>query len=166
MNAGLEKTAGPKPELLHLYLSPGHNYFGHHGQPPGQHAIVEVRELRCLAGRGIEGDRFLDHRPDFKGQITFFADEVYQDLCGQFGILHLPPSVFRRNVITRGVDLARWIGAEFAVGDVRFFGTEECRPCGWMEEAFCPGAEAALRGRGGLRARILSDGILRVSGGQ
>jgi MOSC domain-containing protein YiiM len=38
-------------------------------------------------------------------------------------------------------------------------------PCFWMDKAFAPGAEEALEGQGGLRARILTDGILRVDGG-
>lgn len=156
------ETPPTRLELLHLYISEGHNYVGHHGQAAGQHPITEVTELRCVAGRGIEGDRFFNHHEDFKGQVTFFADEVYQSLCAQFDVWDKPPSVLRRNVITRGVDLVQWVGAEFEIGGVRFFGTEECRPCYWMDQAFCPGAEAALRGRGGLRARILIDGVLRV----
>jgi len=64
----------------------------------------------------------------------------------------------RRNVLTRGVDLPALIGREFELQGVRFVGTEECRPCYWMDHAIAPGAEAWLRGRGGLRARVVSDG--------
>lgn len=151
-------------ELLHLYISPGHNYRGQPAGSPGEHPVREVDEIRCVAGRGIEGDRYFDFKPDFKGQITFFADEVYRALCEQFGQRDKPPSVFRRNVITRGADLESLIGREFEVQGVRFLGTESCKPCFWLEGAFCPGAEAALKDRGGLRARILSDGVLRVAG--
>lgn len=151
-------------ELLHLYLSPGHNYRGHHGRPAGAHPVLEVDTMRCVAGRGIEGDRYFDYEPDFKGQITFFADEVYRALCEQFGKHDQGPSVFRRNVITRGVDLESLVGQEFEVQGVRFLGVESCKPCYWMDQAFGPGTEAALQGRGGLRARILSDGVLRATG--
>ena len=65
-----------------------------------------------------------------------------------------PPSVFRRNVITHGADLNELIDREFEVQGVRFYGTAECTPCYWMDRAFAPGAEAALLGHGGLRARI------------
>jgi MOSC domain-containing protein YiiM len=149
-------------DLRQLYVSPGHNYFGHHGRPAGENPMREVREARCVAGLGIEGDRFFDHDANHKGQITFFTEEVYQSLCKQFGIRDKPPSVFRRNVLTRGVDLNKLIGREFEVQGVRFLGTEECRPCYWMNQAFCPGAEVALRGRGGLRARILTTGALSL----
>ena len=149
-------------ELLHLYISPGHNYREHHGRLAGTHPVIEVNEMRCTAGRGIEGDRYFDYQPDFKGQVTFFADEVYRSLCDQFNQRDKPPSVFRRNVITRGVELESLVGREFEVQGVRFLGVESCKPCYWMDQAFCVGAEAALEGRGGLRARILSDGVLRV----
>ncbi len=145
-----------------LFLSPGHNFRGHHGGPAGTHPTQEVREIRCLAGRGIEGDRYCDLKPDYKGQITFFASEVYQDLCRALGVTDRGPAVFRRNVIVEGVDLNTLIGVTFELQGVRFEGSVECEPCAWMDQAFGPGAEAALRGRGGLRARIRSDGRLRV----
>ena len=148
--------------IQHLYISPGHNFIGRHGQAAGAHPAVEMSEIRCLAGRGIEGDRFLDYKPDYKGQITFFAQEIYEELCARFDVWDQPPSAFRRNVITSGVDLNSLIGQEFAIQGVRFLGTVECSPCRWQDAAFAPGTEAALQGRGGLRARILCDGVLRA----
>ena len=148
--------------ILHLYISPGHNYFGHHGRAPSQHGIVECDQIVCQAGRGIAGDRFEDYRPDYKGQITFFASEVFAQLCALFEVWDKPPSVLRRNVITAGVDLNELIGEEFTVQGVRFLGVCECTPCYWMDQAFAPGTEEQLKGRGGLRAKILTDGILRV----
>ena len=126
--------------------------------------MLAQREITCLAGRGIVGDRFLDFKDDYKGQITFFAREVYDQLCTEFDVQDRGPDVFRRNVITVGVDLPSLYGQEFAIQGVRFLGTGECAPCSWMDAAFRPGAEARLKGCGGLRARILSDGVLRIGG--
>lgn len=123
--------------------------------------LIYFEELHCLAGRGIRGDRFFDHKENYKGQITLFADEVYRALCEKFQVRDKPPSVFRRNVITRGVDLNSLTGTEFEIQGIWFSGVEECKPCYWMDQAFHAGAEAALKGWGGLRARILSDGVLR-----
>ena len=149
-----------------LLISPGHNFFGHHGQPAGGHVTREVAELRCLAGRGIEGDRFLDYKSDYAGQITFFEAEVFEGLCAALGLSEATPAGLRRNVITRGVDLMALAGKEFCVQGVWFRGAGECRPCYWMDAALAPGAENWLRGRGGLRARILTDGRLRLGAGQ
>ncbi|MBI3875321.1 MAG: MOSC domain-containing protein [Verrucomicrobia bacterium] len=146
--------------MLHLYRSAGHNFVGHHGQPPGTHPMEEVDALECVAGRGVVGDRYFGHAENYKGQITFFATEVYDSLRAELRVFDKPASVFRRNVITRGLDLNALIGVEFALQGVRFIGVEECRPCYWMDHAFGPGAEAALHGGGGLRARILRDGWL------
>jgi MOSC domain-containing protein YiiM len=149
-------------KVCHLYISPGHNYFGHHEQPPGEHPLVERAEIRCAAGRGIEGDRFFDFKDNYQGQITFFASEVFETLCDQLGVSGKSPGLTRRNVITEGVDLNSLIGAEFEIQGVRFAGTAECSPCHWMNQAIAPGAEMALQGRGGLRARILTSGIIRI----
>jgi MOSC domain-containing protein YiiM len=147
----------------HLYVSGGHRYFGRHGKDPLDFPPVEVDEAECVSGRGIRGDRFFEHRADHKGQITFFSMEVYDLMCASLGILDRPPSVLRRNAFVRDVNLGSLIGATFSLQGVVFEGMEECRPCYWMDRAFGPGAEVFLKGRGGLRARILTDGPLRLS---
>jgi MOSC domain-containing protein YiiM len=146
--------------VCELYISPGHNFFGHHEQPPGEHPLIERSELRCLAGRGVEGDRFFDYKENYKGQITFFSSEVFEELCRQLAVHDKSPGAARRNVITAGVDLNSLIGKEFEIQGVRFSGEAECSPCYWMDKAIAPGAEEFLKGRGGLRARILTDGVL------
>lgn len=122
--------------------------------------MIEVPAIECIAGHGIRGDRFFDYKNNYKGQITFFSGEVFDELCANFERTNTAASVLRRNVITRGPDLRELIGREFEVQGVRLLGTEECRPCYWMDRAFLPGTEKFLRGRGGLRARILSDGVI------
>ncbi len=148
-------------EILHLFISPAHIYVGHYGGPSGTTPMVEVPQIDCVAGRGIRGDRYFDHKPDYKGQITFFEIETHRRLCEKFAVTNLGPEVYRRNVLVGGRDLNELIGKEFEIQGVRFLGTEEAKPCFWMDEAFGPGAEEALRGKGGLRAKILSDGVLR-----
>ncbi|MEM7144323.1 MAG: MOSC domain-containing protein [Verrucomicrobiota bacterium] len=149
--------------VLHIYICPQHIFKGHHGKPPGETPIEEVDSIECVAGSGIKGDRFFDHKPDFKGQITFFDHAVYQRLCDTFGVHDKNPSVFRRNIITDGADLNTLIGQEFELQGLRFLGTEECSPCYWMNQVFHEGAEDALKGHGGLRAKIISGGTLHRS---
>ncbi len=146
--------------IEHIYISPGHNFFGHHGREPDDHPLVEVEEIHCLAGRGIAGDRFLDFKPDYKGQITFFDMDVYGELCRRLDIFDKTPGALRRNVFVRGLDLNSLIDQTFSIQGVAFSGSAECKPCYWMDRAFGPGAEAFLVGRGGLRARILTSGTL------
>ena len=148
-------------EICHLYISMGHNFVGHHGLEPDTHPVSEVAEIECVAGRGIRGDRYFDFKDDYKGQITFFSLDVFGELCSAMQLRDSSPAPARRNVITCGVDLNKLIGLEFDIQGVRFFGMEECRPCYWMDRAFAAGAQEFLKGRGGLRAKILCDGILR-----
>lgn len=145
---GLGRRGEPTISIARMYVSPGHNYFGHHGKPPSENPLYAVSEVRCVAGRGIVGDRFFDHKQGYKGQITFFAMEVYEALCDTLAIMDKHPGVFRRNVITRGVDLNEWIDREFEIQGVRFRGVAECSPCYWMEKAFGPGRRRRWRAAG------------------
>jgi MOSC domain. len=122
--------------------------------------MIEVAMIECVAGRGIRGDRYFDFKDDYKGQITFFSRNVFDELCAALDIHNCSPAAARRNVIICGVDLNELIGKEFEVQGVRFYGTQECAPCYWMDRAFAPGAENLLKGRGGLRAKIVRGGEL------
>ncbi len=148
-------------EVRHLFISPGHNFFGHHGQPAGDHPVLEMDQIDCVAGRGIRGDRFFDFKPDYKGQITFFSQEVLEALRRELGLTGARAAATRRNAVVCGVELSDLVGKEFEIQGIRFAGVEQCKPCYWMDSALGPGAEAWLQGRGGLRARILTDGVLR-----
>lgn len=151
------------PSVRHLYLSPGHNYFGRHGMAAGEHEVVSVESVECVAGRGIVGDRFFDYKPDYKGQITLFSLEVFADLLTATGApAATSPAAVRRNLFTEGIDLNTLVGREFTVGPVRLLGVEECKPCYWMDSAVGPGAELSLKGRGGLRCKILTSGTIRA----
>jgi MOSC domain-containing protein YiiM len=148
--------------IRQMFISPGHNYFGHHGRPADDFPLEEVDEIECVAGRGIPGDRFYDYRPNYKGQITFFSREVFDRLSAAFPLIQKGPGALRRNVIVSGANLNALIGEEFELQGVRFLGTAHCKPCYWLDDAFCPGTEAWLKGNGGLRAQILTNGWLKV----
>ena len=129
------------------------------------HALFR-REVEKLGGKLVEdtdlavGVVFMPRGNKY--QISA-SQTIIEQACAQFGIHDKGSEIFRRNIITEEVDLNTLIGTEFEVQGVRFFGTQESAPCHWMNTAFAPGAEDALKGRGGLRAKVLSDGVLRVS---
>ena len=150
-----------KVEIRHMYVSAGHNFVGRHGKGSLKHPIEDRTEIECVAGRGIVGDRYFDHEEDYKGQITFFDYAIYEAVKEKFDLPTLEASAFRRNTLIAGVDLNELIGKRFAIGEVEFEGAEEAKPCYWMDEACAPGADGFLRGKGGLRARILKSGTLR-----
>lgn len=147
-----------------LFISPGHNFFGHSGGPAGTHPTLPVPEIECVPGRGITGDRFFDFKENYKGQITFFSAKVFEEMRIALGLPEGScPGATRRNVIVSGADLNALIGQQFEIQGVRFDGVEECRPCYWMNHAYRDErAEQWLAGNGGLRARILTHGFLRA----
>ena len=153
-------------ELLEIWISEGNDFRGRHELGRLNHGIRGVQEVECVAGMGLRGDRYFGYKPDFKGQVTFFDADAVQAVRDRFSQPELSSSLFRRNLIVRGVDLAEWVGKRFRFQGVEFEASEECKPCYWMDEAVAPGAEEFLKTnfRGGLRARILSDGVLRIGG--
>lgn len=152
--------------IRQIFISPGHNYFGHHGRAPDNFPLVEVSQIECVAGSGIRGDRFYDYRDDYKGQITFFSLEIFERLATHFRLTNKSAGELRRNVIVSGIDLNDLIGQEFSIQSVRLRGTAHCKPCYWMNHAIAPGAEEFLQGNGGLRAQILTDGVIAVGDAQ
>lgn len=148
------------PALRHIFVSPGHNFFGRYGQPAADHPIADVRQVKCRAGWGLEGDRFYGYRPGYKAQVTFFAWETVLAAREKFGVPALSASVFRRNLVVDGLDLPSLYERRFTLGGIEFEGTGEARPCHWMNQVVAPGAEEWLMGKGGLRAKVLTDGEL------
>ncbi len=149
-------------EILRIFISPGHDFKGRHGKERLNHGSQSMDSVECVAGRGLEGDRFFDYRDDFKGQVTFFDMKVAESIERSLGLEDFELSQLRRNAIVSGIDLNELIGKRFEIGGVKFFGTEECAPCYWMNQALGPGAEDLLTDRGGLRCRILSSGVLKL----
>jgi len=149
-------------QIRQIFTSPGHNYFGHHGRAPDNFPLVEVQQIECVTGRGIKGDRFYDYKDDYKGQITFFSFDIFEKLRRHFGLADKSAGALRRNVITSGIDLNDLIGENFSIQGVEFRGTAHCRPCYWLDQAVAPGTEDFLQGNGGLRAQILTDGLIAV----
>ena len=145
-----------------IYISPGHNFYGHYGKTPSNHPLLAVDTVDCVAGKGLLGDRFFDYKPNYKGQVTLFDFSVYQAMCQELGIYDKDPMVLRRNLLVQGGDLLSLVGQEFLVQGVNLLGVEECSPCFWMDQAFGSGAEKFLKGQVGLRCRILSNGVFSV----
>ncbi len=164
----LDPAPCPPPEwqaeLVAIYISPGHDYWGKKGEGRLQHGITAPDEVECVADMGLRGDRYFGYKPGYKGQVTFFAAEIVAEVRAHFKLPLLPASVFRRNLIVRGVDFRKWNGKRFRFQGVEFEGCQECRPCHWMDRVIAPGGEEFLKGhfRGGLRAKILTSGFLRI----
>jgi MOSC domain-containing protein YiiM len=129
--------------------------------------VKSVAQVRAFPGRGLEGDRyFLDpgaSQEDNKAdrQITLIEVEAVEALCGERGIA-VSAADMRRNLVLRGAQLNQLVGKRFKVGEVAMRGIRLCEPCQYLANRTQPEVLPGLLHRGGLRAEILSEGIIQV----
>lgn len=134
--------------------------------PAAEAPMVLVEQAMVRTGRGLEGDRYAAGRgtfsnPNARGHdLTLIEGEALDDLMLPTG--RLTHGDARRNVVTRGIDLNGLVGRRFAVGEVECLGQRLCEPCAHLERLTLPGALRGLVHRGGLRADVLSDGVIRL----
>jgi MOSC domain-containing protein YiiM len=120
-----------------------------------------VPSVRAEAGRGLEGEYHWSAQPEPGQSLTLIAAEALEGLREDTGI-ELSHEASRRNVLTRGVDLNALVGRRFNVGGVECEGTELCEPCNTLAKLTERGVLRGLVHRGGLRADILSGGVIAV----
>jgi MOSC domain-containing protein YiiM len=127
-------------------------------------------QVEAIAGVGLRGDRyaegkgFYSPRPTDPGarEVTLFAAEVLDSLKSQYGV-ELSPTEHRRNLTVRGLtQLDQLVGHRVSIGDVVLEGVRDCPPCEHLVELTGKPVLEPLVNRGGLRARIVVGGTLRV----
>ena len=128
---------------------------------------VAVEEVRAVAGQGLEGDRYFSgdghysKTPGTGRQVTLIELETIEALERDYE-MKIEPGQARRNVVTRGVALNHLVGREFSVGEVRLRGLRLCEPCNHLASLTDEKVKQGLVHRGGLRADIVSGGVIRV----
>jgi MOSC domain-containing protein YiiM len=134
----------------------------------GAAPVREVVEVRAVAGKGLEGDRYFTRSGTYSKpqrdpgtEATLIESEALEALTRDYGI-ELAPGASRRNIMTRGVALNDLVGREFTIGAVAFRGVRLCEPCAHLQKLTQPGVMRGLVHRGGLNAEILTDGAIRV----
>ncbi len=146
--------------------------------PPGKVIAIHVasaagtrmeplESVRAVAGRGLEGDRYFRRTGTYSSkegpdrQITLIETEALEALERDYAMT-LDASETRRNVATRDVALNHLVGRTFRVGEVTVRGLRLCEPCSHMERLCGQRVRPGLVHRGGLRAEIVTDGVIRV----
>jgi MOSC domain-containing protein YiiM len=120
--------------------------------------MKSLSRVRAVAGRGLEGDRnFGDETLDHN--VTLIEAEAVEAVARETK-KPLAPEQTRRNLVTRGAPLNHLVGREFTIGSVRLKGHRLCEPCAHLEAMTRPGMQKDLLHRAGLRAEILTDGVL------
>ncbi len=134
-------------------------------RPRRRVAPVTVDEVEVVAGLGALGDhRTADRAPDpsAKRQITLIQGEHLPAIAALVGRDRIDPALLRRNLVVTGINLASLRDRRFLVGEVEFSGSGWCHPCSRMEDALGAGGFQAMRGHGGITARVRTSGRLNV----
>ena len=132
-------------------------------------STMECREsVRAIPGRGLEGDRYFSglgtfsprpHKPDY--EVTLIQREHIEAFQAAT-TLPFTSKHARRNLVSEGVDLNSLVGRDFWTGGVRLRGIRLCEPCNYLAKSSFPEILQGLVHKGGLRAQILSEGVIRV----
>ena len=122
--------------------------------------MLAVNDAIAVAGRGLQGDRYASESG--KRGITLIQAEHLPVIAALSGHDRVAASLLRRNIVVMGLPVVALKGRRFRIGEVLLEGTDDCDPCSRMEAALGPGGYNAMRGHGGLCARILEGGVLRV----
>ena len=158
------------PELWRGFKTTSHGWQGNvvslYIAPQPAQPMVGVSEVRAFADRGLEGDRFFReswraaNRPD--KAVSLIEEETLEAAAAELGTETFGDKT-RRNIVTRGVPLVELLDREFIIGGVVMRGIRLFEPCGHLEKVSkVAGIFRALEHRSGLKAAILSDGVIRV----
>lgn len=129
-------------------------------RPAREAPMTEVSAAEAVAGAGLVGDRYAGGSG--KRGVTLLQAEHLPAIAALAGHATVAPALLRRNVVVSGIPLIALKGRRFRIGTVLLEGTGECDPCSRMELALGPGGFNAMRGHGGLTARVLQGGVFRV----
>ena len=124
--------------------------------------IKEVNSIEVIANKGIVGDRHFHDFNDPYNQLSLIESENIDQYNVKFG-LNIPYVDFRRNIVTKGIQLNDLIGKRLRVGNVELEGIELCRPCRHLTEIL--GQKNILKEfmrKGGLRCQILSSSNINI----
>lgn len=130
-------------------------------RPARRAPVITASSATLIAATGIEGDRYKTNR-DGGRQVTLIAAEDLMAVASFLGVGAISPDLVRRNLVTRGINLMALKERRFRIGNALLETSGECAPCSLMEEALGPGGYNAMRGHGGITARIIESSEVNV----
>ncbi|MFD1257551.1 MOSC domain-containing protein [Mucilaginibacter terrae] len=133
-------------------------------RPGRREPLVSLNEVEAITLKGLAGDHF-SGAASSKRQITLIQQEHLDLIASVMQIPGLTPGMLRRNIVVKGINLYAFKDRRFYVGNVLLEYTGECHPCSRMEEVLGPGGYNAVRGHGGITARIIKGGIINIGDG-
>ena len=122
-------------------------------------SMKAVDAAEAVTGKGLVGDRYVG--ASGKRGITLVQAEHLPVIAALAGHPSIAAATLRRNLVVAGIPLVALKDRRFRIGEVLLQGTGPCDPCSRMEDALGPGGYNAMRGHGGICARIVEGGVIR-----
>ncbi len=129
-------------------------------RPERKAPMIELKSVEAFAGRGLKGDRY--NSKNGKRQVTLIQGEHLTAIASLLGLDNVAPALLRRNLVVTGINLIALKDKQFHVGGALLEYTGLCHPCSAMEATFGAGGYNAVRGHGGITARIIETGVIAV----
>jgi len=130
-------------------------------RPARLEPLTVVNEVLVDEQQGLSGDRY-DGGKNKKRQVTLIQYEHLRAMAEILGHAEIDPELLRRNIVISGINLQSLKNQYFQIGSAVLFGTGDCDPCSRMEENLGPGGYNAMRGHGGITARVHRSGQIRI----
>lgn len=125
--------------------------------------MISLDTVQIYLQTGLEGDRFKSSRKDSPRQVTLIQQEHLGVIAACLHRDAIEPSLLRRNIVVSGINLLALKDKSFRVGDTLLQYTGLCHPCSKMERQLGAGGYNAMRGHGGITARVLKAGSIRLT---
>ena len=122
--------------------------------------VERVMEVVAIKDKGLEGDRY--NNKAGSRQVTLLQAEHLTAIASMLGKSTIEASLLRRNIVVRGINLNALKGKRFRIGEALLEYSGECHPCSRMEQSLGPGGYNAMRGHGGILARVIEGGVIRI----
>ena len=131
------------------------------GLRPDRHVPMQPEAQALLRETdGLVGDHYGGRNSN--RQVSLIGREALGAIAAFLGRETVAPDELRRNVVTSGVNLLALKGRRFRIGSALLEYTGECHPCSRMETILGPGGYNAVRGQGGILARVLRGGPIHL----
>ena len=130
-------------------------------RPKRRTPLTPLLEVAAIAGEGLDGDHYAS-KGNGKRQVTLIQAEHLQVVARMLGKAEVSLPDLRRNLLVSGINLYALRNRQFKIGGVVLEGSGPCEPCSRMEEVLGEGGYNAMRGHGGITARIIAGGVLRI----
>lgn len=131
-------------------------------RPVKRGPLQVVDTVEVIVDHGLLGDHRMQRQPGGKRQVTLIQSEHLPAIAALCGHEVVPPAWLRRNLVIAGINLYALRERRFRIGEVLLEGSGICAPCSRMESTLGPGGYNAMRGHGGINARVLEGGRIRI----